>query len=541
MTAARTLATALAAVYPEGRMGLDWRNVGPDRADLGDFSMTLRRCSIGLALLLCAIDAHAQTVTDPNWTVTPLFTNGTLAQPTTMGFIGNNDFLVLEKGTGQVKRVTNGVLAASPVLDLPVNSSSERGLLGIAVHPNFGKVGQANNDKVYLYYSRSTNSTDTGGWLENRLSRFTWNGSALTGETPLATFGTAADGQSQGPNHDGGPIAFGPDGKLYGITGDLNRSRAEQNTSSTPLTTAFAGGVYRLNDDGTVPTDNPFSTHTTTELRRWYAYGIRNSFGMSFDPVTGNLWDTENGPDVYDEVNLISPGFNSGWLPIMGPDSRDPQGVSNLVNLAPGGASTYSDPEFSWLSPIAVTGIHFLAGSDLGPAYHNKVLVADSNSGSISMFTLNAARTGFVLSGGLSDLVADNSSERNSVVVGSSFGSLTDIKRGSNGELYVVSLGRGTIYRITSDVVMGDFDGDNDVDGADFVAWQTNFPRTSGATLAMGDADGDGDVDGADFVVWQTNFPTTPGGGSSPVPEPWAAGLALAAALGLMAIMRHRA
>ena len=117
----------------------------------------------------------------------------------------------------------------------------------------------------------------------------------------------------QGPNHNGGPIAFGPDGKLYGITGDLNRNEAEQNYQAQANNSSQVGGIYRLNDDGTVPGDNPFSGHSNADFHRWFAYGIRNSFGLTFDPATGNLWDTENGPGSYDEVNLVAPGFNSGW------------------------------------------------------------------------------------------------------------------------------------------------------------------------------------------------------------------------------------
>jgi MYXO-CTERM domain-containing protein len=110
----------------------------------------------------------------------------------------------------------------------------------------------------------------------------------------------------------------------------------------------------------------------------------------------------------------------------------------------------------------------------------------------------------------------------------------------ANGNLYIAYIVTGEVYRIATDAFHpGDFDGDGDVDGADFVVWQTNFPTTSGATLAMGDADGDGDVDGADFVVWQTNFPT-PSGGSSPVPEPGTAALALVV-VGVIALMRRRA
>ena len=89
--------------------------------------------------------------------------------------------------------------------------------------------------------------------------------------------------------------------------------------------------IFRINDDGTAPSDNPFASQPN--LAKYYAYGIRNGFGLAFDPLSGELWDTENGPNAYDEINLVRPGFNSGWERIMGPVSRDPQGTSDLVQF----------------------------------------------------------------------------------------------------------------------------------------------------------------------------------------------------------------
>ena len=180
-------------------------------------------------------------------------------------------------------------------------------------------------------------------------------------------------------------------------------------------------------------------------MRSYSAYGVRNSFGLAIDPVTGNLWDTENGPGSYDEVNLVAPGFNSGWETIMGPDARDPQSAGDLFQI-PG--AIYADPEFSWPTPVAPTAILFPVGSALGPAYDDVALVADNNTGSISRFTLNAQRNGFVLSGALADLVADDATEAAQVRLGTSFGSSTDLELGPDGNVYVVSIARGTVYRI---------------------------------------------------------------------------------------------
>lgn len=405
------------------------------------FGVVIPAASVWLA---ASATATAQNiVNNPGLSVSTYATG--LTQPTGFAFLpGSGNLLAIEKESGQVRSISNGTVGA-PVLDLPVNSASERGLLGIAVDPDF-----ITNRHVYLYYSLSTTTVDTSGeseWSQNRLSRFTMNqaGTQLTGETILGTFGTNADGQDDGPNHDGGPLRFGPDSKLYGVTGDLNRDRAEQNQQTQSGNSAFTGGIYRLNTDGTVPNDNPFSSHSQSTFHQWYAYGVRNSFGLAFDPVNGALWETENGPNNYDEVNRVAPGFNSGWSHLMGPDSRDPQGTGDLVNLT--ASSTYSDPEYSWLNPIAVTAIEFLSDSFLA-GYSDGVLVGDASNGQIYLFRLNAGRDGFTLTDGNADLVADNLTERNALLFGQGFGTVTDIQVGPDGAVYVASLANGSIYRV---------------------------------------------------------------------------------------------
>lgn len=392
-------------------------------------------CSLAVCGFAASM-ARGQTFSDPNLRFSVVTAPG-LSQPTSLEFLGPNDFFITEKATGLVKRINGGV--SSTVLDLSVNSDSERGLLGMTLHPSF-----ASNGFVYLYYSRSTGA-DGGTWAENRLSRFTWNGAALTAETPLLSFPNDP-GQSNGPNHDGGPILFGPDGMLYGITGDLNRNRAEQNNQTTPSTSAQVGGIFRLTDAGAVPSSNPFFTNPTADFRKWFAYGVRNSFGLAFDPVTGNLWDTENGPTSYDEVNLVAPGFNSGWNKIMGPDSRDPQNAPADLLMLPGAA--YSDPELSFVTPIGITSIQFAAQTTLGPDYHNAVILGDNNTQDLYMTRLNGTRTGFDLSGGLADLVADSTTERNTLRIGTDFGVVTDIQKGPDGAMYVLSLSNSEVYKL---------------------------------------------------------------------------------------------
>jgi len=350
-----------------------------------------------------------------------------------MAFIAPDDILVLQKNNGKVRRVIGGVLQAGDVLDVDVSNNSERGLLGIAVHPNF-----ATNFFVFLYYTES--GSDGGGPLGNRVYRYTWNGAALA--SPLLILDLPA---MPGPNHDGGVITFGPDGNLYVIIGDLNRNGQLQNFSGGPAPNDTSV-ILRLDDDGSVPPDNPFFS-LGTPVDKYYAYGIRNSFGMALDPVTGKLWDTENGPEAYDEINLVEPGFNSGWEKIMGPDRRDPQGISSLFSLA---GSHYAEPKFSWRVPVGVTGIVFLDSAQLGPKYENDAFVGDVNNGILYHFQPNPARDGFTFTNrALLDHVSDTSGESNGVILGTGFSGITDLKVGPDGLLYVVSIGAGKIYRIS--------------------------------------------------------------------------------------------
>ncbi|MCX7993174.1 MAG: PQQ-dependent sugar dehydrogenase [Fimbriimonadales bacterium] len=398
---------------------------------------------------------HAQTLGDASLTYDSVVSSN-LSFPIALEFLDPADptrFFVIEKNSGRVKLVQNSVVV-STVLDLPVNNASERGLLGIALHPQF-----ATNGFVYLYYTRSSTGSDTStqtAWVDNRVERYRWNGSALVDPTLIVSFPRDA-AQNNGPNHDGGVILFGPDGKLYGVTGDLNRGflsnpRIEQNTSTTAV--AGVGGIFRLNPDGSIPPDNPFVNHSDVRIRWLWAYGIRNSFGMMFDSLTARLWMTENGPNLYDEINLVERGFNSGWLKIMGPDSRNATygengnqayNADSLVYLP---NAYYADPIFSWRSPIGVTSIAFLRSARFETSVRDTALVGESNNGGLYQFVLNTERNDFVLSGALADRVADDSTERNLSLVGTSWGVVSDLRMGPDGYLYVVSLYANRIYRI---------------------------------------------------------------------------------------------
>jgi glucose/arabinose dehydrogenase len=423
------------------------------------------------ALVLGASGAPAQTMSDPILDVTTVLPLFTLAQPTSMEFVGTDDFLVLEKNTGIVRRVQNGVLSPVVALDVAVNAETERGLLGIAV--NTGSPQQ-----VFLYYTEA-DGADGGTPLGNRVYRYTWNPNNGLLESPQLILDLPV---LPGTNHDGGALLMGQpsdgasagDGAfLYVVIGDLNRSGKLQNRvlGPDPDDTSV---ILRVEQDGSAAAGNPFTPYCTgattltcaenadcgasgpcrLEVARYYAYGIRNSFGMARDPLTGALWMTENGPSDYDEINSVESGLNSGWNVLMGPDARDPQGTGDLWNV-PGAGLTYSDPEFSWLATIAPTALAFPRKSSFGPQYDGRLLVADANVGRIFSLPLNPARTGFDFTGyaGVEDLVADSAAERDQFQIGDGFFSITDIGFGPDRHLYVVSHGWGTVFRISGPAV----------------------------------------------------------------------------------------
>jgi glucose/arabinose dehydrogenase len=204
------------------------------------------------------------------------------------------------------------------------------------------------------------------------------------------------------------------------------------------------------------PVLNPPLGNNTFPSNLYYAYGIRNSFGIDFDPVTGKLWDTENGPDFGDEINLVNPGFNSGWEQVQGIWTREhldamgpvaSQQPSNLVNF--GGRGIYHVPQFTWNKTIGPTAIKFFNSDKLGEQYENDIFVSDIDNGNIYHFKLNQERNGFLLGGSLADNVAYTSKDSQQAVFATGFGGITDLQVGpGDGYLYVLSYTGGTNYRI---------------------------------------------------------------------------------------------
>ena len=391
--------------------------------------------------------AYAQpTINDPNLSVEAVVAG--LSFPTSMAFLDENNILILEK-EGSVRLVSNGVLQDTPVLQIPVNSQNERGLLGVeVVNENTITAGTAPNEgslqsTVFLYFSEEGGGED--GELRNRVYKYQWNGQSLVNPTLILDLPAGP-----GTNHQGGKLIVGPDGYLYVVIGELQREGQLQNIQGGPAPDD-SGVIFRVNpQDGSAASDNPFQGDA---LNRYFAYGVRNSFGIAFDPITGLLWDTENGEESYDEINIVNPGFNSGWKAVMGPISTAGISENDLVQF-PG--SNYADPVFSWVESFGITDIEFLNSQQLGQRYANNIFAGDITQGNLYFFEVNENRNGLNFNTqsypGLSDLVADTDDESSSIILGTGFTGITDIETGPDGLLYVLThdreTGDGNLYRI---------------------------------------------------------------------------------------------
>ena len=369
-----------------------------------------------------------------------------LSTPTTMAFVGPNDILVLEKDTGMVKRIVDGKVLPKPVLDVNVANSVERCLCGIAVAKN------GSTTHVFLYYTEidGTDGEDKAGKqpIGNRVYRYDLSGDALI--NPLLLMDLPAN---PGPRHNSGNIMIGPDKNLYVEIGDVDGSfkTSETETKTQNYKNGVdpdgRGGILRITQDGQ-PTDGILGD--TIPLRLYYAYGIRNSFGMDFDPVSGNLWDSENGPGNGDEINLVLPGFNSGWQQVQGLASQETSfSESDLEDF--NGKGHYADPKLVWVNTAGPTAVKFLNSAQLGTTYENDMFVGDVHNGRIYHFDLTADRKDLVLPQELSSRVIEKPSSPgvSNIVFGDGFGGVTDLEVGPDGNLYVVSIGLGSIFQIS--------------------------------------------------------------------------------------------
>jgi aldose sugar dehydrogenase len=418
--------------------------------------------------------------------------------PISMGFIGQNDLLVLEK-EGKVQRVIDKKILPYPILDITsiINSAGERGLLGIAISEGNGSDNDNRYNKdldIYLLYTEkirnsefvnnycSSENCKSNDLVVNSLYKYKFKNDKLV--NPELLLRTPVDRNSS-LFHIGGVITVGPDKNVYVTAGDGNicvnpedcenllregALRSQTTNFENGIRPSGNGGILSVNVNGEISNyDNILGYDYPLNL--YYAYGIRNSFGIDFDPITGYLWDTENGPAFGDEINLVKPGFNSGWA--------KKQGVWSIVNPSqlavdppPGkergyhlsdnpqitnesdrfvyfnGNGKYSDPEFTWNYTVGVTSIEFFNSDKLGKEYKNDLFVGTFNDGLIYNFNLNTDRTQLALNGELQDKVAQTNEQLQDVIFGKNMESITDLETGPDGYLYVLSIGEGKLWRI---------------------------------------------------------------------------------------------
>jgi glucose/arabinose dehydrogenase len=270
------------------------------------------------------------------------------------------------------------------------------------------------------------------------------------------------------PSHNGGVLKIGPDKNLYFTVGDLVGSVNESSRTKTQnykngTVPDGRAGILRITQDGKSSFDSILGNKFPLNL--YYAYGIRNSFGIDFDPLTGKLWDTENGPEFGDEINLVEPGFNSGWEIVQGNwktryDAKlggDLVAGKEVLDLNKNefvdfnGNGKYSSPEFIWNQTVGPSQIVFLKSDKYQTKYKNDLFVGDTNNGYLYHFDLTKDRNKLLLNGMLADGVANSTKELNEVIFGRGLGQITDLEVSPDGYLYVLSHynNLATIFRIT--------------------------------------------------------------------------------------------
>jgi uncharacterized protein (TIGR03437 family) len=356
--------------------------------------------AIAFCLLIMAADGVTSAATLPAGFSETLVANG-LSSPTSMDFAPDGRLFVCLQG-GQLRVIKNGSLLPNPFISLTVNSSGERGLLGVAFDPNF-----ATNNFVYVYYTATTPAT------HNRVSRFTANGDAAVAGSELVLLDLE---NLSATNHNGGAIHFGPDGKLYIAVGE-NAVPSNSQTLANRL-----GKVLRINSDGSIPSDNPFFNTATGVNRSIWALGLRNPFTFAFQPGTGRLFINDVGQNAWEEINDGIAGSNYGWPTCEG-------------NCASPNA-TFRNPLFQYAHSGAssTTGCAIVGGGFYNPttvqfpaSYVGKYFFADLCNGWIRVF---------------------DPSNNTAADFGSGVATPVDLKVASDGSLYYLAIGSSSVFRI---------------------------------------------------------------------------------------------
>ncbi len=365
--------------------------------------LTAATCLVVLPTTVAAGAANDDAVAAPAGAaaikVVPVKTG--LNGPSGFTFSPNGKIWYLERATGEVRTLNPKTGADHLFYKIAsVNSAGERGALGIALDPAW-----RTQPFVYVYVTRTWN-----GALRNVLVRIRNDGGHGTHFRVLLSTPPSASGY-----HNGGRILFGPDHKLYVMIGDgHNASNAQDRTSN------LQGKILRLDRDGTAAVGNPY--------RRIWSFGHRNSFGFTFDPRTGRLWETENGPQCNDEINLIVRGGNFGWGANENCSGTAPRDTNNS------GPKPRRLPKTYFPTPIGITGAAFCLACGLGASVNGDLVFGDVNTGSIRAINMNASRAGF--------------SASSRVLLTPSTGGVHSLEIGPNHRIYFS--GPNGIYRLAA-------------------------------------------------------------------------------------------
>jgi glucose/arabinose dehydrogenase len=354
-----------------------------------------------LAAGLCTVVSGASAATVPKHFIDRVAISG-LTRPTAMAIAPDGHRIFVAEQGGTLRVISNGVLLKTPFVSLPVDSTSERGLLGVAFDPNF-----AVNHYVYVYYTATTPT------IHNRVSRFTANGNvAVPGSEKVLL---DLDDLIWSANHNGGAIHFGPDGKLYIATGDNGHPYNAQSLSTV------LGKILRINPDGSIPADNPFYSQTSGKNKSIWAYGLRNPFTFAFNSSSGRMFINDVGAKTWEEVNDGIAGSNYGWPLTEGP-TTDPRfrgpiywyahGTTNSTGCAITGGSFYAPARVQF--PSSFVGDYFFS---------------DYCSGWVRRLDLGNLSTSTLFATGIKYPV--------------------DLQVGQDGSLYYLARGAGAIGRIS--------------------------------------------------------------------------------------------
>ena len=419
--------------------GQNWTQVGTATVNLGT--------NAEIGLFVTAHDATevntstfdnvsvSNSVTPPNGGFTPTTVVSGLASPTDFRFLPDGRILVTQKnGTIQVAN-QNGQLQSQPLITLPTDDTQGRGMWAIAVDPNY-----STNGYVYVAY---TQAKDAGGNTYERLSRITVANptAAVLTAAPASEVVLVQGNQPGTADHFGGGLGFGPDGKLYFSTGDNKCCSVIDGSNSQDLRNIY-GKVLRLNPDGSVPIDNPF-TNPTGELPgrvppgvdpRIYAYGFRNAFRLTFTP-DGRLLVGDVGEGAWEELNLVTAGDDYGWPNAEGPCS--PMGTASCGTPPSSTLPIYAYPHDNEHGGNSITGVMVYTGPGSAEGPQHTVLFADFSQGTIQQLTC------------ASDYSSCGSA---TPFIGAAAGKTVQLAQGPDGNIYQLTFD-GRLTRIAPSVV----------------------------------------------------------------------------------------